>query len=261
MFRILLICLLLANVILAGYQFSQPDKGKNANAPVAKASIVSPDSDVPTIHLFSELMEDQGLLNGNRQCFTLGPFHDAEDMFDYYQQLEDVTLSLIDRSSQALVEKGYWVYLPPYDSLLEANQTLLSLQAAGFTDVAVIYEGDRRNSISLGYFLRQGNALRRKASVESKGFAPEMRIQRDSEERYWLDYEQLPGSGFIALDMQGRPNDFMQRAMPCAEQVLVDEPELQAGISENSGTEVPPVTPVDESEQPTNEPQPENPQI
>lgn len=259
MLRILLISLLLANVVLAGYQFSKPAEAKTAKKLPAKVTVVSPDSNVPTIHLFSELMEDQGLLNGNRQCFTLGPFHSSDDLFDFQQQLADVTVSLTERQSQALVEKGYWVFLPAYPSLLEANQALLSLQALGYKDVAVIYEGERQNAISLGYFLRQGNAQGRKRSLESNGFTPQMRIQRDAEERYWLDYEQLPGSGFIALDLQGRPNDFMQRAMPCAKQEVVEAPELQANVTEASmledATEI-------ESEAPESlidEPQPQNP--
>lgn len=259
MFRILLICLLLANVVLAGYQFSKPADLKPAKTTVAKAAVVSPDSDVPTIHLFSELMDDQGLLNGSRQCFTLGPFHSDENLLEFFEQLSDVTLSIKERQSQALVEKGYWVYLPPYASLLEANKVLLRLQAIGYKDLAVIYEGELEKSISLGYFLRQGNALRRKNSVESKGYAPQMQIQRDAEDRFWLDYEQLPGSGFVALDMAGRPNDFMQRAMPCAEQKIVEAPELQANVSETPAPQDGIETDSSEPEQAADEPQPENP--
>jgi hypothetical protein len=63
--------------------------------------------------------------------------------------------------------------------------------------------------------MRQENAQRRKQGLESKGFNPMIRIQRQAEPRYWLDYEQNPGSALIALDMQNRPNDFMQRPLPC----------------------------------------------
>lgn len=259
MFRILLISLLLANVVLAGYQYSQPVDSKPAKAPVARAAVVSPDSNVPTIHLFSELMQDQELLNDSRQCFTLGPFHSAEDLFDFYVQLVDTTLSLKERQTQALVEKGYWVYLPPYPSLLDANKSLLALQSLGYEDVAVIYEGELENSISLGYFLRQENALRRKSSVESKGYAPKMRIQRNAEDRFWLDYEQLPGSGFIALDMRDRPNDFMQRAMPCAKQTAMDKPEFRASAAETLTPQNDAETDSAEAKQPVLEPQPENP--
>lgn len=256
MLRILLISLLLANLALAAYQFSQTAEAKVAEQILPAAAVVSPDSKIPTIHLFSELIEDQDLLNGNRQCFTLGPFHSDDELLDFYAQLADMTVSLTERESQALVEKGYWVYLPAYASLLEANRVLLSLQALGFKDMAVIYEGERKNSLSLGYFLRQGNALRRKAAVEAKGYAPQMRIQREAEPRFWLDYEQLPGSGFLALDTTGRPNDFMQRAMPCAEQ-----PVLEANVIKSAATKIDENTQQSGSLPQSNEPEAKNEQF
>ena len=62
--------------------------------------------------------------------------------------------------------------------------------------------------------MRQENALKRKKGLEDRGYEPLMRVQRQAESRYWLDYEQDPGSDLIALDMQNRPNDFMQRSLP-----------------------------------------------
>lgn len=252
MLRILLISLLLTNLALAAYQFSQTAEAKVAGKTLPAAALVSPDSKVPTIHLFSELIEDQDLSTDNRQCFTLGPFHSDDELPDFYARLADMTVSLKERESQALVEKGYWVYLPAYPSLLEANRALLSLQALGFEDMAVMFEGEHKNALSLGYFLRQGNALRRKAAIESKGFAAQMRIQREAEPRFWLDYEQLPGSGFLALDMQGRPNDFMQRATPCAEQPVLDANLIESGtVESNENTE--PTEPLPQSEEPEQE--------
>jgi len=218
MFRIIVISLFVANVLLAGFQASRPPAKTEAAASVIEAV----QSNIPTIHLFSELMQDQGLMSGNRQCFTLGPFHDIEDMYEVRGRLQEISLSTHDRETQALVEKGYWVFLPPYSTLLEANEVLFALQALGLKDIGVIYDGEQKKSISLGYFLRQENALRRKKGLEAKGYAPMMRVQRQAEPRYWLDYEQNPGSSLIALDMQSRPNDFMQRAMPCPEQPLLE---------------------------------------
>jgi hypothetical protein len=231
MLRILVISLFVANLLLFAFQ----DSNEPA-APVETRSTKTEveDSGIPTIHLFTEMMQDQGLLSGGRQCFSLGPFHTVEETDEVYTHLLEVSVNISERQTQALVEKGYWVFMPPYVSLLEANQALLSLQALGLKDIAVIYNGEWKNAISLGYFLRQENAIRRKKSLEDRGHAPLMRVQRQSEPRYWLDYEQTPGSGLIALDMQNRPNDFMQRALPCPEQELFDTPlvESQAAISD-----------------------------
>jgi hypothetical protein len=228
MLRIIVISLVVANLLLLGFQSSTP-----AVQPTAKpASVAVGDSGIPTIHLFSEMMEDQGLLSGNRRCFTLGPFHSVADWDDVQQRLQKVATRISERQTQALVEKGYWVYMPPYPSLLEANKALLSLQALGLKDVAIMYDGEWKNSISLGYFMRQENAQRRKRSLEDRGFEPMMRIQRQAEPRFWLDYEQEPGSGLVGLDMQNRPNDFMQRPVPCPEAEFL---EADAVATEDTG--------------------------
>jgi len=61
-----------------------------------------------------------------------------------------------------------------------------------------------------------------------------IRVQRQSESRYWLDYEQSPGSELIAIDMQNRPNDFMRRSLPCPDQ---NPFETTAGVSEEPAVE------------------------
>ena len=231
MLRIAVISLLVANLLLLGFQGSKPAVQPET---IAKQTVVN-DSSIPTIHLFSEMIQDQDLLSGNRRCFSLGPFHSSEDKNEIQTRLKDVSANISERETLALVEKGYWVYMPPYESLLEANQALLSLQALGLKDIGVIYNGDWKNAISLGYFLRQENALRRKKDLEDRNFTPMIRVQRQSETRYWLDYEQNPGSALIAIDMQNRPNDFMRRSLPCPEQ---DPFEITAPVSENIAAEV-----------------------
>lgn len=231
MLRITVISLVVANLLLLGFQCSQPGVQPETKPAVAAVR----DTGIPTIHLFSELMQDEGLMSGSRQCFTLGPFHSIEDRDETYARLQQVSARISERQTEALVEKGYWVYMPPYVSLLEANETLLSLQALGLKDVAIMYDGEWKNSISLGYFMRQENAQRRKKALEDRGFSPRMRIQRQAEPRYWLDYEQEPGSGLIALDMRNRPNDFMQRPVPCPEAEFLDADAL---ASEDNGMDL-----------------------
>jgi len=214
MLRIAVISLFVANLLLFAFKGKEP--------PVQEKAMTHPaaveDSNIPTIHLFNEMVQDQDLMSDNRRCFSLGPFHSSEEMDELRGQLDEVSANISERQTQALVEKGFWVFLPPHKSLLEANQVLFSLQALGLEDIAVIYQGEWTNAISLGYFLRQENAQKRKKALEGKGYAPLMRVQRQAESRYWLDYEQSPGSVLIALDLQDRPNDFMRRSLPCPEE-------------------------------------------
>jgi hypothetical protein len=223
MLRILVIALFVVNLLL--FAFWDNETAVQPKTPVKTAA--RQDSSIPTIHLFNEMMEDQDLMTNGRRCFSLGPFHSLDEVDEVYASLVEVTVSIKERKSQALVEKGYWVYLSPYKDLVEANQVLFSLQGLGLKDVGVIYNGEWTNGISLGYFRRQENALKRKQSLEDRGYTPLIRVRRAAEDRYWLDYEQNPGSALIALDMQNRPNDFMQRALPCPEQEVRDTPLAQ----------------------------------
>jgi hypothetical protein len=218
MLRVLVISLFVANLLLLAFQDDKPE----VKPELVETKSVEENSNIPTIHLFSEMMEDQGLLSGSRRCFSLGPFHTIEDRDETRSRIMEVSARISERETQALVEKGYWVFMPPYASLLIANQELLALQALGLKDIAVIYDGDWKNAISLGYFLRQENANRRKKSLEDRRYSPLIRVQRQSEPRYWLDYEQNTGSELITLDMQDRPNDFMQRALPCPEEDMFE---------------------------------------
>lgn len=247
MLRILVISLFVVNLLLIGVWDKQPEVEKKVTA----KSVSTQNSNIPTIHLFSEMIEDQDLLSDNRRCFSLGPFHSTEDLDIVYASLAEVSVTLSERQTLALVEKGYWAFLPPYSSLLEANEVLLSLQALGLKDIAVIYNGEWTNAISLGYFLRQENAVRRKNSLEERGYTPRIRVQRQSEDRYWLDYEQAPGSDLVALDMQDRPNDFMQRSMPCPAREIVDEPVSQVVEEVASAVQLPDPEPIEIAEEAT----------
>lgn len=209
MLRIIVISLFVANLLLLGFQLSKPAEQVET---LASQSVVE-NSNVPTIHLVSELMQDWELMSGNRKCFSLGPFHSSEERNEIREQLVEVSAYISERQTRAQVEKGYWVFLPPYVSLLEANRTLLSLKALGLKDIGVIFEGEWKNAISLGYFLRQKNASRRVKGLEDRGYTPSMRVQRQSEPRYWLDYEQNPGSiGFETghVELLGSPDVYAQ---------------------------------------------------
>lgn len=243
MLRILVIALFVVNLLL--FAFWDSETAVQPKSPVKTAA--RQDSRVPTIHLFSEMMEDQGLMSDGRRCFSLGPFHSVDEVDEVYASLVEVTVTINERKSQALVEKGYWVYLSPYKDLVEANQVLFSLQGLGLKDVAVIYNGEWTNGISLGYFRRQENALKRKQGLEDRGYTPLIRVRRTAEDRYWLDYEQNPGSALIALDMQNRPNDFMQRALPCPEQAVRVTPFAQPVEQLATAVAVPVQTPVQEA--------------
>jgi hypothetical protein len=242
MLRIIVISLVLTNLLLLGFQASKPDLQEQT--PMTRS--VTGDTDVPTMHLFEEMIGDQALMSGTRQCFSLGPFHSAEDRDQLRMQLKGKVAGYSERQTQALVERGYWVYIPPYDSLLEANQGLISVRALGLEDIAIIYDGEWENAISLGYFRRQENANRRKRQLEERNIEVQVRVSRHEEPRYWLDYEQKPGAELLKVDFRELPNDFRQRMLPCPELGFFSEadilPEEAAPAAGVVSTAPPPAT-------------------
>jgi hypothetical protein len=197
---------------LLGIRVRQPDEPGQVETAIPEVM----DDGVPTIHLIEELEQQRAIKPGQRQCFSLGPFHSTEERDSLRMQLRGRVTGISERQTQAMVERGYWVFLPPYESLLEANRALLSLRALGLEDIAIVYEENQwQNAISLGYFLRQDNANRRASQLRDRGYAVQVQVTRRAEPRYWLDYEQDPGVELLTLDMQDLPNDFRQRILPC----------------------------------------------
>ena len=198
MLRIIVIALVLANLLLLGIRVRQPE-GPGQEEVTTPAVI---DDGVPTIHLIEELVQ-QAITPGQRQCFSLGPFHSAEERDGIRMQLRGRVTGVSERQTQAVVELGYWVFLPPYESLLESNRALLSLRVLGLEDIAIIYEeGEWRNAISLGYFLRQDNANHRARQLRDRGYEVQVQVSRRAEPRYWLDYAQNPGVELLTLDIR-----------------------------------------------------------
>jgi hypothetical protein len=221
MLRITVISLFVANLLLLGFQASEPAIQPGGVAP----QTVIEGSNIPTIHLYRELLQEQELMSGSRQCYSLGPFHTIEDKDAIHAELTERSLSISERQTQALVEMGYWLFLPPYGSRLEAGHELLFLQELGLDDLGVIEEGEWENGISLGYFLRQENARERIKELKARGYTPSILVRRQAEPRYWLDIEQKPGTQLIELDMSNHLSDFMQRSLPCLDQVFgIDSP-------------------------------------
>ena len=167
MLRILVISLFVANLLLLGFQGSKPAvepetcgrSSRGKRHPVSRP-----------FTSFSEMLQDQGLLSGNRQCFSLGPFHSSEDK----DEIRLLFAGGVHADQRAPAPRHWWRRATGCSCRLtrpcwKPIEELISLQALGLEDIGIIYDGEWKNAISLGYFLRQENAVRRKKSLESKG--------------------------------------------------------------------------------------------
>ena len=222
--KLMIIVLLAANLLLLGLEASKPPPtiGNGQEAGVTQAD------PLPGIRLLSELADDANL--HTRRCFTVGPFEGRPTVDAIVEMLGAYTTSLGSRETVAFVDRGYWVYLTPYADEQAARQAVKVLYDAGFEDVSIIKNGEWDNSISLGYFIDQSNAMVRKDQVRAMGFEAQTRIQREDETRYWVDYEQRAGVEYASRIMADMVPAGLHRPTACPEPA---DSERNTGITPN----------------------------
>lgn len=208
--RISAIALLAANLLLLGVQASQPPE-RTASPAVAVTPL---STNYPSIVLITEL-SDTGDKDLAQQCFTVGPFESAVTVDALVEMLGEYATSSQARKTEAFVDRGFWVYLPPFASERDARQAVTDLYDAGHHDAGVMLEGEWNLSVSLGYFINQTNASQLVEKARQLGFKAEMRVQRDDESRYWVDYQQQAGVEYASRVLADFVPETLHHALAC----------------------------------------------
>lgn len=181
MSRVIVIALLAFNLLLAGWRSTlEPPPPPAPPPPVTDTA--------PPLVMLAELDQRPAPEPDAPRCFSAGPFETPATLEVARQALEGLGVTPGVRSSEALVELGYWVALPPQTDFQAAGEAMRRLADAGLEDLAVVSDGDGAFRVSLGYFLDENNALRRRDQVREQGFPATTRLVRETESRYWLDY-------------------------------------------------------------------------
>jgi hypothetical protein len=210
--KLIILALLAGNILLVGLEASKPTAGRSPSVEAEPASPV----ELPEIRLLSEIpvMESVRL---TRQCFTVGPFEASPTADAIVEMLREHATRVSPRETEAFVDRGYWVYMPAYPDEMRARQAVKSLYGAGLEDVSLIKEGEWHNSVSLGYFISQSNAMKHRDRVRKLGFEAQFRIQRDDESRFWVDYEQQMGVEDASRVLSGLVPAELHRPTACPE--------------------------------------------
>jgi hypothetical protein len=224
MSRIIVITLLAFNLLLVGVQVLGHSPGApsptNQPSPSLRQSPPTPvparsDSDLPRIVLVGEQEEIALSSNSGFQCYTLGPFETESSLRRVQQALEGVMAQSHERHTEALMELGFWVALQPYDSFAGAGDAMQALQRQGMEDVAVVNNEPGVFHVSLGYFLDERNARKRRDDVRLLGFEAETRLQRETQSRWWLDYAKVPGARDASSVLRDEDIAGLNRGIPC----------------------------------------------
>lgn len=221
MARLIAITLLAVNLLLLGYHLTRPGP---ATAPANPGPPPWPD-DVPPIVLLEEMDEPPGgafpAAEAGR-CFAAGPYETPASRARARERIAPVAEIVVERESEALVELGYWVTLPPFPDFQAAGAAMRDLQRAGFRDVAVVTDPEGELRVSLGYYLEEANARSHRDALREKGFAAETRLQREPQPRYWLDYRLGDGADPPPAASGAALVEEFSRQIPCDARLLAD---------------------------------------
>lgn len=149
-------------------------------------------------------------------CTRIGPFLLEREAETVLQRVVGSASAAQLRTEQARIVRGYWVYLPAYDSRDAALAAARQLSAAGVRDYYVVTTGEQENMISLGLFREAANAERRREQIAALGFPARLRERVDEQQQYWVDYRtaadaELPWQSFLV----GVRSEVRAESTPC----------------------------------------------
>lgn len=222
-FKLIILVLFTTNILLLGLEASKPPPEENQN-------VISPATappGLPGIILLSEIAATEpGSLE--HQCFTVGPFETRATAEAIVEMLWAHASLVTSRETEAFVDRGYWVFLPPFADEQAARQVVNTLYKAGL-DAGLIINGEFNNSVSLGYFISQSNARNHRDRLREMGFEAEFRIQRADEPRYWVDYQQQTGVEFASRLLTGLVPAELHRSTACPKAEVLQQPDPASG--------------------------------
>lgn len=120
------------------------------------------------------------------QCRVVGPYAERRDARAAAAHIvaQGMAASVTEAS---VVERRYWVYLPPFVSRSAAFEGERELRAKGIEDLQVLAGDDKENGISLGLYRERSAAERRLRQLRGLGYAPEMTALERSRSYFWIE--------------------------------------------------------------------------
>lgn len=224
MLRIIVIALLVANILLFAMKFMQPDADdagpvesnspteptspKNAPQPeIEPVEDESPEDGLGNLQVSEEpddtAPESEAELESMAEpqsgaamavadvinCVRLGPFESESQMASLRTELQNSFNRVQPRETKSIVDKGFWVLLPPYSTRAEVEKTVDQLSEAGVGDTYIVPNGESANAVSLGIYARRERAEQRRGEINARlpGLNIVVELRTEIQSQYWLD--------------------------------------------------------------------------
>lgn len=168
---------------------------------------------VPPLVLLPE-DKDPGNSLVNR-CFTLGPFNAKKTAELVSYEINNAGLSSSIRGQQTMETLNFLVYIPALPSAKEVDAVIKKLKDNEVKKYTVIESGPYKNVISLGSFEDLDKARHHAEYIRYMGFDAQYTEQRRPKEVYWIDYDELLGSGAPVMQWVNKidPNSSVQKIL------------------------------------------------
>ncbi|MFC1796096.1 SPOR domain-containing protein [Pseudomonadota bacterium] len=246
--RMFVLSLVLINIVLFAARALQPG-GSSADEPVQNEVRNTPR---PSIELLENLpvnnavVEPEISVEPQEQpsaqaamespgCIQLGPFNSEDGLAVFQTEVVNLFERVQTLETESTVEKGYWVYLPPYPTRAEALQVVEQMSEAGAKDFYVVPRGITVNAVSLGVFRNMSRAERRQKQIRKLdlGLDIAIELQTDIESRYWLQGGPIDALDPALIQLSSSYPQIEQLQIPCAAEVLQPE-QFMTGIAPGS---------------------------
>ncbi len=248
--RMFVLSLVLINIVLFAARALQPG-GSSADEPVQNEVRNTPR---PSIELLENLPVNDAAVNHagvepeisaepqdqpvaqaameSPGCIQLGPFNSEDDLAVFQTEVVNILESIQIRETESTVDKGYWVYLPPYPSRAEALAVVGQMSEAGAKDFYVVPRGITVNAVSLGVFRNMSRAERRQKQIRKLdlGLDVAIELQTEIQSRFWLQGGPIDEQDPALIQLSSSYPHIEQLQIPCAAEVLPSE-QLMTGTA------------------------------
>jgi hypothetical protein len=192
--RALFLSLALANLLFFGWSYwiDKPVAGRGARASATPLQLLAAAPAAATSATTAASTGAAGAAGAaggaatSARCSSFGPLTDAAAAAVVSTALRARNFTPRERSVQADVTDGYWVYI---DNLRDPDvraRALRRLTRAGVRDAAALASSGQ---VSVGLFNEQAGANLRAAAVRAAGLEPVIEARSHPVKEYWFDVE------------------------------------------------------------------------